>query len=194
LELPGTTPVQYSSSHPHYLEVVMSLFACQNGLCAYTEQRLCAPEHFSENLWENGYYDPDGRRPDFEGHVEHFDPTLKQNFGWRWDNLFMVDSDVNTKIKKTRPVEHFLELKPDHPAFHPDHWLEYSPLIHWFVPHRDLTSDDRNRVQEMIDTLGLNYSPVVAKRRELIEAFLCLNRQPQHFPTAYRMCLELLAD
>jgi hypothetical protein len=168
-------PKYNSSKFRFYKDIVMNLFYCQNGLCAYTEQRLCEEEFFDFKHWEDGIYTIE--KPAFFGQLEHFDESLKAKKNdkeglkdWLWDNLFMVNSDINTKIKGSKSIDYI--LKPDNPNYNPFELLQYNLDTHEFsvnTKNDNLTADEKERIERMIETLGLNYHPVTKARKR----FLC---------------------
>lgn len=110
-------------------DVVMNLLYCQKGVCAYTEMRLCASELVSKSKWKNGRYKEPP--PDKFGSLEHFDPRLKIERFWKWENLFMVHSDINTK-KGRRDVDDI--LKPDSPGYDPSNYWSTTLTLISFLP------------------------------------------------------------
>ncbi len=79
-----------------YTDVMMQLYHCQNGLCAYTERRLCDNTHYSEGKWKDGKYAHSRPKQGIEGDLEHFDESLKSKKNeavgkkdWLWDNLLL---------------------------------------------------------------------------------------------------------
>lgn len=150
-----------SSNSPYYYDVVMSLFACQKGVCAYTERLLCDEQMYRQENWVEGKYQLP--KPEFSGALDHFDPTKKNTQGWLWDNFFMVDKDVNDKHKRNKVVDTI--LKPDSPAYNPFHLLEYDEKLHVFFANTDLVAPLQQRINDMIELLGLNLSWVVSLRR-----------------------------
>lgn len=188
---------KYSSSNSYYKDIVTQLLYCQKGLCAYTEQYLAQVSTYALTHWSEGSYQSD--KPDFEGHLEHFDESKKAKKAatqgiedWSWDNFFLVHSDINTKVKGTKPVDTI--LKPDAPNYDPFIRLAYNPDTNLYSPHPDLNAVDYERVDVMIKTLGLNYGPVVRKRGEILDYVFQLeesisNTTPyqSQFPTAYAM-------
>lgn len=179
-----------SSNNRYYLSVIMQLFRCQNGLCAYTEKRLCNHVHYQEEHWEDGRYN--SSKPQTSGQLEHFDPSLKRTVAWSWDNFFMSETDVNTKIKRINPTDDI--LKPDREGYDPFHYLEYNTSTHLFVSNPNLSETEQQRVDVMISILGLNFNPIVQARRRYIEdkvilldKRLCIDPVPEEtaeFPTA----------
>ena len=55
-EQEGKKHDKYSSSHKYYKDIVMQSLRCQDGLCAYTEQRLCDKKLLTEDCWKDGRY------------------------------------------------------------------------------------------------------------------------------------------
>lgn len=164
---------QYKSSSTrkeHYLDIVMNLLHCQNGICAYTEMFLCDPKHYSADNWKDGKYI--SVKPGKFGQLDHFDESLKSkekdNTGrkdWLWDNFFMVHTDVNSSaIKGSKPIDYL--LKPDLPNYDPLKFLKYNANTHLFIPNdENLNEEEQDRVQDMINTLGINNDAVVKSRR-----------------------------
>ncbi len=182
-----------SSQHRFYIDVVMALYHCQNGLCAYTERKLCEDVYFEIINWQDGRYS--GTLPKTEGQLEHFDPTLKKEKAWLWDNFLMVLGKANND-KGDRPVDAI--LKPDSPSYDPFVVLDYDYDLDEFIPHFDLTDNDQKRVQTMIETLCLNAAYVKLFRKPFlkeIKATIELGRkmtwadvrEPKQFPTAFEM-------
>jgi hypothetical protein len=186
----------YTSQHDFYLDVVMNLFHCQGGLCAYTEVLLCPPSECEACKWEQGRYPPP--RPEFDGNLEHFDSTLKREKGWLWANLFMVHSDTNRR-KGQRAVD--VILKPDAEDYDPFRKLEYDVSRHVFIPNSLLSEDLSNRVNNMILILGLNHGTVRQHRVNLLSELLKAiefgvetwdSTSPAEFPTAFAMVRDQL--
>src|ERR1700722_20274391 len=102
LEKSRTPHPDYPNPRKHYLDVAMNLFYCQDGLCAYTEMRLCSKKYYDKKNWKKKKWKNTihSGRPEFGGNLEHFDKNIKPNQSWLWSNLFMVDTDVNTKVKR----------------------------------------------------------------------------------------------
>lgn len=193
LELRGEEHPKYSSSDfRYYLDIVMNLFYCQQGLCAYTEMRLCSKENFDSGHWQEGRYV--STKPDFFGHLEHFDECLKEQKAWLWNNLFMVDSDINTKIKCKKAVDYI--LKPDSEDYDALRLFDYDASTHFFIANTDLPDDEQKRINEMIDTLGINFGPVRAKRISVLTKHFEMidfgvaswDNTPDEFLTAFEMC------
>jgi len=188
-------PPYRSSNDDYYWDVAMNLYHCQGGLCAYTEMLLCSPELYQANRWQNGRYAESAEgNPNVKGQLEHFYKELKQNRGWLWDNFFMVDSDVNTKVKKSHVVDPI--LKPDAADYNEFEKLEYDMSKHVFIPNSGLPEAVRERINEMILILGINYDPIRELRRIYFSRILKMiefkietwdSINPEMFPTAYAM-------
>lgn len=205
LEQEGKAHPKYnSSSGKYYWDVVMQLFRCQKGLCAYTEQELCTEALFEESCWENGRYKD---RPPSEmgrtGQLDHFDETLKSKKGdeeglkdWLWENFFMVESTINNR-KGTKSVDEI--LKPDNIDYNPYELLDYDVEAHLYLPNDALDENEAKSVKEMIKTLGLNQvNP--RRKKKLQKKFRTYRLEGQQFtmidefPTAYEFCKIKLAN
>jgi len=144
-------------SWEYYIDVVMNLLYCQEGVCAYTEMFLCRPELLKKEKWQNGRYnnnkisvDENGNLVQLEsksrkvgkfGSLDHFNPDLKTYKYWDWDNLFVVHSDINT-WKQDEPVDYI--LKPDSPGYNPHKLLAYIEKIESSDNDRKTKIDDLN--------------------------------------------------
>lgn len=192
LENNNTKHPNYNSSNKYYKDVVLNLLNIQQGLCAYTEIRLCSPDIYQENHWENGKYS----NQDFEikGQLDHFDPSLKPMKGWLWDNFFFIDSDVNVKVKGPKPADSI--LKPDGEDYDEESMLEYNSKNGIFIANTDLLEDQQERINSMIKILGINFDPIKNRRKKYIDERLKRlelgidNLQTivvDEFPTAFRM-------
>ncbi len=176
LEANGTAhPVYNSSNGEYYWDIAMNLFNCQSGLCAYTEMRICAPRYFAANNWndERVYVNPDApANPQIAGQLEHFDRSLKtkdaNNKAWLWSNLFMAETNVNTKVKLINEVDNI--LKPDEAGYDEFELLEYNSSLNLFIANTDLSIAKQLRVNKMIKTLGLNFDPIKEQRRIFLES------------------------
>lgn len=191
-QLTSPHPDYTSSRHQFYKDIVTQLLACQEGLCAYTERRLCAEDCYNTSHWANGIYQ--NPKPEFEGELDHFDPTRKTDEAWAWDNFFVVSTHINQKIKGKKRVDYI--LKPDAPQYDPFRLLAYNPTTHLFTPNPTLTIIEQERIQTMIDTLGINFGPIVRTRQEYLNNQFKLleyvsNIQITQFPTAYNMITNL---
>lgn len=193
LDIRGAGHPDYDSSsgitgRQHYLHIVMNLFHCQDGLCAYTEARLCSCYHYSDDCWENGVYNKP--KPESQGQLDHFDPRLKKTQGWAWHNFFMVHTDVNTKIKGSKNVDEI--LKPDNDDYDEFKLLFYDCEKHVYIANPALSTNDRERVRRMIEILGINFDPIYGQRKRYIISKLKLKSfgvdEPiEEFPTAFEM-------
>lgn len=164
--LQGNHPNYTSSNHRFYYDIVMSLFYCQSGVCAYTEVLLCVDDFYSVNCWKDGKYIFEN--PQFFGALDHFDPTLKVNKAWLWDNLFMVQKDINDKHKRELPVDTI--LKPDSVDYDPFVLMEYDEISHIFFANVNQEESLQERINKMILTLGLNHSTIIRKRKRHLES------------------------
>ena len=180
----------YRSNQKYVQDIKMSLLACQNGLCAYTEELLCDRTLLSDDNWEDGKYAGDINNQNLvNGDLEHFDCTLKDTQGYLWDNLFMVNSNINCRVKGTKPVDNI--LKPDRGTYDPDVYLQFDDEVNAFIANQNLSDEDKIGVEEMIVTLGINSNAF--KRARLIKHLkedldLGLEpREPDEYPTAWKM-------
>jgi hypothetical protein len=160
-----------SNYKKYYKDVVMNLLSCQSGLCAYTEMQLRSPKKFSEHDWENGKYalviDEIELKPQCFGVLDHFNPDLKTEQGWLWDNFFLVHSHINNYVKGKKKVDNI--LKPDLENFEPFRIFDYDIEKHIFIPNSEnLNEAEQERVFIMIQTLGLNYGAVVDAREDTL--------------------------
>lgn len=194
LERNGQDHPEYNSSNnEHYTDVVMNLLHNQDGLCAYTEMRLCSGELIKEENWVNGKYK--NRKPEVFGQLDHFDPTLKDKKGWLWDNFFFIDTDINTKVKGKKDIDRI--LKPDTDEYDEAELLEYDCEKNIYIPNTSLPEPDRQRISEMIIRLGINFDPVIDRRRRYITEIIKKielkiedwdSVEIDEFPTAFKMC------
>lgn len=192
--LPEEHPEYNSSKNKFYYDIVMNLFHCQKGLCAYTEQLLCIPSFYDAVNWQNGIY----QKPEnwaVKGQLEHFDALKKKEKAWLWDNFFMVDTDVNTKIKRSSGIDEILKF--DKPLYDEFELLEYDSERHIFIAKTDLDETVQDRINEMLFTLGVNHEPVRTVRKDFIETkirsvLLQVNTWENieiiQFPTAFEFC------
>ncbi len=191
----GDNHPEYKSSQTHVKDIKMSLLKCQNGLCAYTEELLCDRELLSDDKWKDGKYIGNLSNQNLiNGDLEHFDCTLKSTQGYLWDNLFMANSNINCRVKGTKPVDNI--LKPDNPAYNPDKYLEFDDELNLFLPNNNLTTDEKSRVKEMIEILGINSNAFkrakqIKDLKENIELELPIS-EPVEYITSYRMTKENL--
>jgi hypothetical protein len=164
LEADGAIHPAYNSTNKFYKDVVANLLWIQRGVCAYTERFLFDHNDLTPNNWENGRY---LKEPfEFYGHLEHYDESLKENKGWLWSNFFVVDADINTKRKGSKPVKY--ALKPDTDNYDPYHLLEYDFRNHVFLANSERDLELKREITHDIAVLGLNYQSLVQKRRILL--------------------------
>jgi hypothetical protein len=189
-----THPEYDSSKNKFYYDVVMNLFHCQQGLCAYTEQLLCISDFYDAINWKDGIYQKPAKWS-VKGQLEHFNSAQKKTKGWLWDNFFMADTDVNTKIKRSNPVDNILKFdRPDYDEFQ---LLEYNSELHIFIAKTNLEEDKQARINEMLFTLGVNHEPVRTVREDYLETQIRsvlskINTWESikiiMFPTAFEFC------
>ena len=210
LEEKGEAHPKYTSSSgkygkEHYLDIVMSLFYLQKGLCAYTEQLLCAKDLWKKENWKDGKYQK--MKPEKCGQLEHFDESLKSKKkddtgkkDWLLSNFFMVHSDTNTTVKGTKSVEkdengNYI-LKSDEAEYNEFELLEYDIDKNIFVANRNLSKEKAEKVDRMLRILGINHATVVEKREREFFVLENLMDLPQYnwnnlpikeFPTAIEM-------
>jgi hypothetical protein len=182
-----------SSKHKFYGDIVMALYHCQNGLCAYTERRLCEDKYFELSNWQLGEYVSE--MPSTEGELEHFDPTLKAEQCWLWDNLLMILGKANNQ-KGEKSVNTI--LKPDSPEYDPFRLLDYDFELDVFLPNLALETTEQERVKYMIETLCINAGyvkmyrkPFLKRIKAEIELYKNIEwndlEEPRQFPTAFEM-------
>lgn len=153
-------------------DVVMSLYSCQKGVCAYTEMFICPPVLYANECWTDGGYNfPEAsglKRNHHLGELEHFDPDDKKERHWNWDNLFMIDAKINSN-KSNQPVAAY--LKPDLDDYSPERYFDYDRKTHRFVPNSDIEDEDIvNEIQRMIDeVLYLNHGVIRIDRTNFIK-------------------------
>ena len=154
-----------------YDSIVMNLYKIQKGVCAYTEAFICPPKLYHETNWATGEYvistENEFTRIDHRGELDHFDPENKKVKYWNWDNLFMIDSKINS-IKSNKPVHGY--LKPDLAAYNPDQYFEYDDQTHRFIPNTDIEDAEmKKEIKYMIDeVLNLNHGVVRIDRENYI--------------------------
>jgi len=193
----GKDHPDYTSAHKYYNDIVANLLWVQKGLCAYTEMYLVNIKELAPVNWDAGRF----KDFDFLGHLDHYDPSLKKKKGWEWDNLFVVHGDVNVKRKGQKKVQGL--LKPDKPKFDPFHYLQYDFKTHNFLPNGDRTLALQSKILDDINTLGLNYQPIIDYRREYLNpiiddvslGFLDLSKAKERlfqFYTSFEMSIKSL--
>jgi hypothetical protein len=183
--------MKHPESRIYYDDVVMNLLHCQKGVCAYTEMVLCDIELLSEDKWKNGRYKlKKSERPQCLGDLEHFDPKLKEDKFWEWENLFVVLEKIN-RIKGKKEVDDI--LKPDSPGYDPMVLLEYDEIYHVFYPHPDIEDEKLiERIERMIKVLQLNFDFICQERRKFLKKAFELREigrpiEIDRFFTAYQM-------
>ncbi len=212
-------PTHYNSTDfRYYLDVLMMLLWCQDGLCAYTEKRvLDLSQTEIAQLFEAGeYHLKEGNKKvkptDIFCDLEHFNSILKDAQGWDWDNLFAVDDSVNRNIKrKEEPklIEKCLSknwdfnevmhlLKPDGINYIWDKYLTYNPKTHLFEVNENVEDDIlADQISAVMKVLGLNCEPIKRERIKALERGLNELKEgktPQidEFPTAFHFCKQIL--
>lgn len=188
-------PRYNSSNHRFYNDIVANLLNIQDGLCAYTEMRLCEKQIVNDDNWVDGRFT--GNNFEFKGQLDHFDPSLKTENAWLWSNFYVADTDVNTKVKRDKEVDSI--LNPGSEDYNENNLLDYGCSSHLFIAKSSLSLDEKERVKRMISILGLNYGPIKeTRRRFLSDKFKMIELGVEdsdsvvidEFPTAFRMCAE----
>jgi len=156
----GEHPADYRY---YYDDVVMNLYRCQKGVCAYTERHLCTPALYDAANWVNGRPkipdEADYNRKDHSGEMDHFDPEDKKGRYWNWDNLFMIDAAING-LKSNKRVIHY--LMPGLPDYSPEKYFDFDPETGKFYPNTDIENPDTiNEIEYMIkEVLYLNHPQI----------------------------------
>ncbi|HLP47346.1 MAG TPA: hypothetical protein VK186_18575 [Candidatus Deferrimicrobium sp.] len=197
-----------SPSWEYCIDVVMNLLHCQGGVCAYTEMRLCGPRLIEKENWQEGRYkktksfvdecgnilykETKSRKIGKFGSLEHFDPRLKAQAFWDWDNLFVIHTDINID-KNDADVDYI--LKPDLPGYDPFELLAYNKKTNCFVAHPDRSEDERKRITKMISLLQLNHETVHYEREEFLNEVQFKEKMKEPFKvdrffTAYAMAMS----
>ncbi len=188
---------KHPESRTYYDDVVMDLYRCQKGVCAYTEMFICPENLYDKDNWHAGEYKiPDQAafdRTDHFGDLEHFNPDLKINQYWLWDNFFMIHSKINS-LKSNKTIIDY--LKPDAPDYSPEKYFDYDENTHRFIPNTDIEDKvKRAEIQRMIDeVLFLNHGVVKNERENFINDLKLKIRfgssyKIDKFFTATRWCL-----
>jgi len=197
LEKNGESHPKYESSGEFYVDVKLELLRCQDGLCAYTEMRLCDLSVLSKDKWEDGRYKD--KKVKTAGQLEHFDSTLKKEKGWLWSNLFVADDRVNMYVKRTDEVTSL--MKPDDDSYDPKKRIEFDSS-NYVYRASSLIEDkaEREEIDRMIEILGINYPGHVGSRRKAFVVklkeeikrgvFDLDDYQNSEFPTALSFILE----
>jgi hypothetical protein len=188
---------KHPDSRTYYDDIVMELYRCQKGVCAYTERFICVPSLYESDNWTDGDYkitdEVEFKRTDHAGELEHFDYHLKKDKYWLWDNLFMIDSTINSR-KSNKDIVSY--LKPDSEDYSPEKYFDYDEETHRFVPNTDLDIEKRKEIKDMIDNVFyLNHGVVLNDRRDFINELRTkiANKSSYKFDrffTATKMCLE----
>lgn len=159
LNKPGKKYPAYSSSNnKYYYDIIANLLWVQQGLCAYTEMYLVNKNTVDPKNWNKGTF----KKFEFLGQLDHFDASLKDTKGWEWNNFFVAHSDVNTKRKRDKKMHGI--IKPDNDDYDPFQFLEYDFKQHHFLPNRNKSAKQQEQILEDINTLGLNFQPIIDYR------------------------------
>lgn len=188
---------KHPNSRTYYDDIVMELYRCQKGVCAYTERFICPSSLYKSDNWIDGDYnirdEVEFIRTDHAGELEHFDHHLKKNKYWLWDNLFMIDSTINSR-KSDRDIVYY--LKPDSEDYSPEKYFDYDEETHRFIPNTDLDVEQRTKIKYMIDNVFyLNHGVILNDRKDFINELRAkINNKSTYkfdrFFTATKMCLE----
>jgi len=190
-------PKYNSSQNRYYNDIRMSLLYCQNALCAYTEEELCDSYLIQDNNWNDDKYITEIDNQNLvNGDLEHFDIALKEKQAWLWDNLFFVQGDINRKVKCAQSIQTI--LKPDSPEYDENKYLEFDYEKNMFIANQELTKKEKDDVECMIRTLGINANGFKRRRQinRLVKAFkfgLELD-EPYEYITSWNMTLQQLKD
>lgn len=184
-------PSYNSSANVHYFDIKMSLLYCQDGLCAYTEQRLCDVTLLNDTNWDDEKYAKDLTRDEknsIQGDLEHFDESLKEKNGWSWDNFFVVSTHANCRIKGRKSIISI--LKPDTIDYEPSKYLEFDFDAGVFIPKHTLNKFQKSDVEYMIQTLGINC--IYSQRKKRLDEWkdrieVGLDVEPDEYITAWEM-------
>ncbi len=164
-------PKYGSSKNRYYHDIKMNLLYCQKGLCAYTEQFLCDIKYLDRANWDDKEYTKSLTQEEkhaIQGDLDHFDESLKANDGWLWDNFFVVSTHNNCRIKGSKLVKAI--LKPDSPDYDPYKYLTFDSEEGIFGANGALDDAEKEDVEYMINTLGLNC--ISGERKKQIREWL----------------------
>ena len=197
LEKNGESHPKYESSGEFYVDVKLELLRCQNGLCAYTEMRLCDLNALSKDKWGDGRYKD--QKVKTAGQVEHFDSALKKEKGWLWSNFFAADDRINMYVKRTDKVTDL--MKPDHEDYDPKKRIEFDSKEYVYRASSMIENkNEREEIDRMIEVLGINYPGHVWSRRKAFVLklkeeikrgiFNLTDYQNTEFPTALSFILD----
>ncbi|KIM12980.1 MAG: hypothetical protein KU38_02760 [Sulfurovum sp. FS08-3] len=196
-------PYESKYKRDYYTDMKMSLLYCQKGLCAYTEQMLCEPIFIAENNWDNEKYKNLERleKDKIQGDIDHFNKSLKSKNAFLWDNLFVVATHVNCRIKGRQEIIEGI-LKPDSNDYDPYKCLSWikddtnkDMDIYIFSPNKNLSIDKQKKIQKMIDILGLNCIDSLRQRQlnEWSDRYeMGFEVKPHQYITAWNMTLTQL--
>jgi hypothetical protein len=162
-KLGETHPEYTSSNNKYYYDILANLVWIQGGLCAYTEVLLVDKKQVAPDKWTDGTF----HKFEVKGALDHYFPNLKKSQGWHWQNFFLIDYDINSKVKRDK-MPHGI-LKPDESNYDPFYFLEYNYLRHIFIPNSEREIDFQVKIKHDIDVLGLNYGPIVNEREEYLK-------------------------
>lgn len=168
----------------YYDDIVMNLYKCQSGVCAYTEMFICIPELYDNSNWVKGRYRiPDAieyNREDHLGEMDHFDAENKKTEYWNWDNLFMIDAKINSIKFNSSAIAY---LKPDLPDYTPEKYFDYDDQTHRYVPNVEIENITIvDEIQYMIDkVLCLNHGVVKNERRDYINLIKAKKQRGEEF-------------
>jgi hypothetical protein len=185
-------------SRTYYDDIIMDLYKCQKGVCAYTERYICIEELYKEENWYDGKYIIDNlencKRTDHCGELDHFDPSLKENQHWLWDNFFMIDATINNRKSNHNTVSY---LKPDLEEYSPEKYFDYDENTHLYIPNTDLEDENlKIEIQNMIDeVLFLNHGVIRNDRINFISDIKLkikngLNYKIDRYFTSVDWCLQ----
>lgn len=155
-----------SSKGKFYYDIIANLLWIQQGLCAYSERRMQDNTCCEPAKWAQGKF----AKFSFAGELDHYDATLKKEYGWLWGNFFLIDADINGKLKRDKKPAGI--LKPDVSSYDPAHYLEYKMPEHVFVPKRTLEFSMQQLINRDISCLGLNFQPIIDIRREYLSPYI----------------------
>ena len=160
---------KHPDSRTYYDDIVMELYRCQKGVCAYTERFICPSSLYKSDNWIDGNYktndEAEFNRTDHAGQLEHFDHHLKDNQYWLWSNLFMIDSTINSR-KSNKDIVYY--LKPDSEDYSPEKYFDYDEETHRFIPNTDLDATQRTEIKDMIDNVFyLNHGVILNDRSKI---------------------------
>ena len=191
-------PEYNSSRNRYYHDIKMNLLHCQKGLCAYTEQLLCDKKYLDQTCWDDEKYTKTLSTEDrhaIQGDLDHFDESLKVNNGWLWDNFFVAATHNNCRIKGSKEVKAI--LKPDSPNYDPYKYLTFDSEEGIFGANGALNDAEKQAVEYMIKTLGLNC--IADERKRQIKQWLDMSElgikvDAYRYVTAWEMTTRLTSN